>query len=122
MALIKDRKVACDAWCVLKADDPIPAVGDVIVPRSVWREQSQGLSERDGLTGVSLDPADDPADIGAMPTLRSDRPVPRLSKMATRPKVANRSSIGREVSHPSSTWLHAPGITTRFEGPSPNTW
>ncbi|UCD69096.1 MAG: DUF934 domain-containing protein [Betaproteobacteria bacterium] len=69
MALIKDRKIICDTWRVLEADEPIPEVGDVIVPLSVWGEQSQELSERDGLTGVSLDPADDPADIGAMPTL-----------------------------------------------------
>jgi uncharacterized protein (DUF934 family) len=69
MALIKHRKVVRDTWRVLRVDEPIPEQGDVIVPLSVWRQQSQEPSGRDGLTGVWLDPADDPADIGTMPVL-----------------------------------------------------
>ena len=69
MALIKNRKVVCDTWRVLQADEPVPEQGDVIVPLPVWRERWQELSGRDGLTGVLLDSADDPADISAMPAL-----------------------------------------------------
>lgn len=69
MGLIKNRRVEQNTWHMLRADEPIPEQGDVIVPLSVWRERSRELSGRDGLTGVWLEPADDPAEIGPMPVL-----------------------------------------------------
>lgn len=69
MGLIRNRQVEQDTWRMLQAEEPIPEQGDVIVPLAVWRERSRELSARDGLTGVWLAPADDPADIGSLPAL-----------------------------------------------------
>jgi len=67
--LIRNRVLADDTWRVLQADEAIPADGEVIVPLSVWRERQQLLAERNGSTGVWLEPADEPADIGTLPVL-----------------------------------------------------
>lgn len=69
MGLIKNRTVQPNTWQMLQVDEPVPEQGNVIVPLSVWRDRSRELSSRNGLTGVWLDPADDPAQIGPLPVL-----------------------------------------------------
>ncbi len=59
-----------------------------------------------------------------MPATRSDRPVPRLSKMITR---ANSASAAKKrapsgSSQVNSTFENDPGVQTRSTGPSPTTW
>jgi uncharacterized protein (DUF934 family) len=67
--LIKDRRLIADTWRVLQPEEAVPSDGKVIVALSVWREQRSALSERNGLTGVWLAPADEPAEIGDLPSL-----------------------------------------------------
>jgi uncharacterized protein (DUF934 family) len=40
-----------------------------MVPLSVWRDQQSIVRERSGATGVWLQPADDPAEVGEWPAL-----------------------------------------------------
>jgi uncharacterized protein (DUF934 family) len=58
--LIRNRRVAEDSWQLLKAGEPVPSEGDVIVPLALWRERRDALAERHGRTGVWLDSGDDP--------------------------------------------------------------
>ncbi len=68
-SLIKNRRVVSDAWRVIEPEQSVPSEGDVIVALSVWREQRSTLTERAGLTGVWLGPADEPSEIGDLPAL-----------------------------------------------------
>ena len=67
--LIKDRRLIADTWQILQSEDSVPSEGNVIVPLNVWREQSPSLNDRNGSTGVWLAPADEPSEIGDLPTL-----------------------------------------------------
>ncbi len=56
-----------------------------------------------------------------LPTMRSDRPWPRLSKLITLAKVASRR---KKSVYPGSSWKNStcdtsPGTMTRSIGPSP---
>lgn len=66
--LIKHRSLVDDTWCVLQIEETVPEKGDVIVPLSVWRQQSL-VATRSGSTGVWLRPEDEPSDIGEFPCL-----------------------------------------------------
>jgi uncharacterized protein (DUF934 family) len=67
--IIRQRQVVADSWQLLKPATAggiaIPAVGDVIVPFSLWREQREILLKRGGRLGVWLEGQDDPALIAA---------------------------------------------------------
>ncbi len=67
--LIKNRRLVADTWRILQPEESVPSEGKVIVPLSVWREQRSALSDRNDLTGVWLAPADEPSEIGDLPTL-----------------------------------------------------
>ena len=41
--LIKARKAAPDNWQLLKADETLPASGNVIVPLAMWKAQRDAL-------------------------------------------------------------------------------
>ena len=58
-----------------------------------------------------------------IPTVRSDRPVPRLSNLAIRANEPTRRSIElvNGMSHASSTCETNPGTITTSSGPSPVT-
>ena len=58
------------------------------------------------------------------PVTRSDRPVPRLSKMMMRALLPNWSSQRAKPgsSQQASACDTKPGASTRSTGPSPNTW
>ena len=70
--IIRQRQVVADNWQLLKPATAggiaIPAIGDVIVPFSLWREQREILLKRSGRLGVWLEGHDDPASIA--PDLR----------------------------------------------------
>jgi uncharacterized protein (DUF934 family) len=67
--IIRQRQVVADSWQLLKPATAggiaIPATGGVIVPFSLWREQSEILLKRSGRLGVWLEGHDDPALIAA---------------------------------------------------------
>ena len=58
--LIKSKRIAQNPWLLLKAEDAIPANGDVIVPLAVWNGQREALLARKGRVGVLLENTDDP--------------------------------------------------------------
>ena len=58
--LIKNKRVAQNPWLLLKAEDTVPATGDVIVPLAVWTTQREALLKRMGSVGVLLENTDDP--------------------------------------------------------------
>jgi uncharacterized protein (DUF934 family) len=69
--LIRNRRVAEDNWQLLKAGEPLPPNGDVIVPLALWSERKEALAARHGRTGVWLDSGEDPealaGDLGRLP-------------------------------------------------------
>ncbi|HEY0336251.1 MAG TPA: DUF934 domain-containing protein [Burkholderiales bacterium] len=70
MALIKDRKLACDSWQLLEAGangalPSMPPTGAVIVPLAVWRVHRNELIARGGRLGISLAGSDEPAGIAS---------------------------------------------------------
>ena len=75
--LIKGRKAAPDNWQLLKAEDALPASGNVIVPLAVWKTQRDALLAR-GNVGVLLEPNEEPselaADIAALPLIAVNFP------------------------------------------------
>jgi uncharacterized protein (DUF934 family) len=58
--LIRNRRIAPDNWRLLKAEDAVPANGDVIVPLVVWNARHEALTARNGKVGVLLENTDDP--------------------------------------------------------------
>ena len=62
--LIKARQAAQDNWQLLKAEDALPATGNVIVPLATWKAQREALLAR-GDVGVLLEPNEEPAEIAA---------------------------------------------------------
>jgi uncharacterized protein (DUF934 family) len=75
--LIKARKAAQDNWQLLKADEALPASGNVIVSLAVWQAQRDALLAR-GNVGVVLEPNEEPgelaADIAAVPLIAVNFP------------------------------------------------
>lgn len=63
--IIRQRQLVADNWQLLKPATAggiaIPAIGNVIVPLSLWREQREVLLKRSGGLGVWLEGQDDPA-------------------------------------------------------------
>ena len=61
--IILNRQIVTDSWQFIGENQALPAMGNLIVPLAVWREQQIALTQRVGNTGVWLKGSDDPAQL-----------------------------------------------------------
>ena len=66
MRVIKEGAVVEDSWVFCKADEAVPAEGDVIVGLSRWNAERESLVARSGKVGVLLASEETPRDIDAL--------------------------------------------------------
>jgi len=54
MPLIKNQRWIDDSWATVTDEDPLPALGPVIVSLERWRAEREALIRRDGPLGIRL--------------------------------------------------------------------
>ena len=64
MPLVKQGRLAEDAWTTVDDEAPLPATGAVIVPLSRWRSEAAVLRKRAGRVGVRVPNDTDPDALG----------------------------------------------------------
>ena len=65
--IIRNGQIESDTWKLIKANEEgkyeIPADGDIIVPLTLWQEQSERLTQREGQLGIWLNSDESPESI-----------------------------------------------------------